>query len=169
MSTSHPISPFPSSLRNDKHKQDLSNTCAPPRNTNNANNNSTSLEEARKEYLISPNGRSSNISRDGVLNHGRANYPRDNYLYEHDRLPTGHMDMPMLSMTLRQFLNHAAPPPVYLFQLLVSSWSELLLLRGKSQLTSNKKKNISLPGCRANQEEKEEEDIIILESGIKFE
>ena len=55
------------------------------------------MEEARKEYLISPNGRSPNISRDGVLlNHDRANYSRNNYLYEHDRLPTGHIDMAML-------------------------------------------------------------------------
>ncbi|EGI67304.1 hypothetical protein G5I_04111 [Acromyrmex echinatior] len=109
-SASRPISPLPSSPRNnDKHKQDLSNTYGTsPRNTNNANNNSTSLEEARRECLISlPNGRSPNISRDGVLlNHNRTNYPRDSYPYEHDRLPTRHMDMPMLSMTLKQFLNH---------------------------------------------------------------
>ncbi|EGI69329.1 hypothetical protein G5I_01912 [Acromyrmex echinatior] len=62
---SRPQSPPPSSLRsNDKLKQDLSNVRGTPsRNTNNTNY-STSLEEARREYLISPNGRSPNISGD---------------------------------------------------------------------------------------------------------
>ncbi|EGI70039.1 hypothetical protein G5I_01192 [Acromyrmex echinatior] len=36
--------------------------------------------------------------------------------------------------------SQATHPPGYLFQLLGSPWSELLLLRGKGQLTSNKKK-----------------------------
>ncbi|EGI68548.1 hypothetical protein G5I_02779 [Acromyrmex echinatior] len=38
----------------------------------------------------------------------------------------------------------AAPPPGYLFRLLGSLRSELLLLRGKGQLTSNKKKKTYL-------------------------
>ncbi|XP_011050446.1 PREDICTED: uncharacterized protein LOC105143688 [Acromyrmex echinatior] len=40
--------------------------------------------------------------------------------------------------------SQAAPPSGYLFQLLSSPWSELLLLRGKGQSTSNKKKKIKL-------------------------
>ncbi|EGI58252.1 hypothetical protein G5I_13686 [Acromyrmex echinatior] len=98
-----------------------------------------SLEEARREYLISPNGRSPNISRDGVLlNHDRANHPRNNYHYEHDALPAGHIDVAMFSggaeNSVSLLSSQAAPPPGYLFQLLGSPWSELLLLRGKGQL-----------------------------------